>query len=367
MYKVPRYTQQISVTSFFRAFFTKELEFPSDFMFFNSGRGAIKWLLSQKKQLLKKKLRVGVPCYTCYTVFQAVQESDNDVILMDIDPLCFLFTGNLYNQLKDLDVIIWINYFGFRYQAVLKEIRTRFPELIILEDCSQVDLRDYLRKPADESCSDYVIFSFNFRKPITAGGGGLLIPGIMRKAEVAMDLFPDYSRLPYEKLNFKRIIHILIYNFSYNCLIFLLFNKLINKRRNLPFKPDEIPIKCLLMNRLLRKIFYIQFKEVRDKVRSEKFTFNYFANSSELVNNNSFGSLSYYTVILNGDNKLIGNKIDKFILWGNLAESYKYFEISVSKDEFPLTFNFLSEAVFLPAKYFAEPNKGKIVFPACLT
>ena len=77
---------QISVSSLLRVPFVKNVTFPRRFLFFNSGRGSIKWLVSHLKKNKEKDLYIGIPCYSCYTVYQSVYESGNKVILLDINP-----------------------------------------------------------------------------------------------------------------------------------------------------------------------------------------------------------------------------------------------------------------------------------------
>ena len=361
---IPRYTQQISVFTFFLALFVRKKEFQRNFLFFNSCRGTIKWLLSHQRLYHNRKLKIGMPCYVCDTVYQAVSESDNTIILLDINPLGFSFTSELNEQIKNLDVLIWVNYFGFKYNSILKQIRSGFPDLIIVEDCSQVDLRDYLSKNSKDCYSDYSVFSFNFRKPITAGGGGLLIPNAERNTEFTQYLFKTYYQLSFERLTLHKIIHILIYNFSYNQVIFMIFNKLISNKRNQSFKPEELPIRSLYMNRILQGIFYIQYMNEKQKKESEGYTLNYFYRLPDLVENISFGSLSYYPVTLKRfEDYSLNNNIDKYMLWENLEESYRFFNIDISQDKFPLTFKFLSEIIFLPAKFFKNPDNRDIGFP----
>lgn len=363
----PKYIRQIAVSSILKVPFIRRFDFPEYFLFFNSGRGTAKWLFSQLKLIKKRELRIGIPCYACYTVYQSVYESNNIPVLLDINPLSFSFTSELDEHIKQLDVLLWINYFGFRYDNITKEIRTKYPDLIIVEDCAHVDLRDYLKIYNKECHYDYAIFSSNVDKPITAAGGGLLIPNMNNDAKVAKYLCHSFNQLPYEKLNVFKIIRIFKYTFYLVNLLLLFFYKPNSRKGNQTFNPQEVPIKSLLMNRVLKKLFCAQFSQKSGKKKSETYTLNYFDNKPYLMENYSFGSLSYFPVILcPGDNITMKNNIDKFMLWGNLIERYKYFGVDISEEDFPMTFNFLSKSIFLPAKHFINPDNGKIVSPFCL-
>ncbi len=363
---IPRYTQQISLISFFRALFIRKIGFPENYLFFNSGRGAIKWLLSQLKLHSGRKLKVGMPCYACYTVFQGVSESENSTVLLDLDPFSFFLTSRLQEEIKKLDVLLWIDYFGFKYSNVLKEIRERFPDLIILEDCSQVDLRDYMNLPDKECFADYTIFSFNFRKPITAGGGGLLVLNKVNDKKASNTFYDSYRMLPFDKMSLNKLIHILIYNFSYNSLVFPVFNRLIARRRGKEFLPEEVPVHPMNTNPFLKRMFYTQFLKKADREKSVSYTLNYFNRLPDMQAWHSFGAMSYYPVLLSTFNPSAIDSVDKFMLWDNLVDGYSYFGINVSDENFPLTFKFMSQTVFLPAVFFKEPNEDNTIFPGGL-
>jgi hypothetical protein len=360
---VPIQTLQIPIFSLIKILFVRKIKFPENFLFFSSGRGAAKWLLSQLQLYMKRKLSVGAPCYACFAVFQAVKESGNLPVLLDIDPLCFHFTDELNEKIKKLDVLIWINYFGFKYSSILKEIRARFPQLIIVEDCSHVDMRNYFKISCTEHYSDYTIFSFNFEKPITAGGGGLLVPLGDSNNGFTKDLFNSYSQLPSSKLGLHNLIHRYKYSFSFPELAYSFLKKIVSGKVTYTFKPDEIPIKSFSMHIVVKKIVYAQFLRKSVKRMMGKYTMNYFSNMPELLEKYSFGALSYYPVILfPEDNDSIYYK-NKFLVWRNFNLHYKYFDIDISEESFPLTFDFISRVFFLPAVFFRNNDKRKVGFP----
>jgi hypothetical protein len=104
-----------------------------------------------------------------------------------------------------------------------------------------------------------------------------------------------------------------------------------------------------------------------DKKKLEKYTLGYFNNSSELKEKYSFSWLSYYPVFVTADRYyLIDNNYDSFVLWDNLIESYRFFNIEISQESFPLTFSFLKKSIFLPAKFFKDPGSKELSFHCCL-
>jgi DegT/DnrJ/EryC1/StrS aminotransferase family len=360
MKTIPDKIQKIPLLSLIKMLFIGESQFPENFLFFNSGRATIKWLLSQLKSLKGKKLTVGLPCYLCYTVYQAVEESGNDALLLDIDPFNFSVSGKLSEQAGNLDVLIWVNYFGFRYSDILKEVRTRFPGLIIVEDCCHVDIRDFIKTTGNENPSDYSVFSFNSGKPITIGGGGLLVTSKERNEKTAPLLFTTYSQLPFGKPGPKELLRRFKLNFSFIYLIFSWFKAKSGKGGGNSFSPEEKSIEILAMNPALKKLIYAQIKMRSAKKMAEKCTRNYFKKMPEMPESFTFGSLSFYPVRISAADEIMKDKnIDKFLLWGNIAEHYKYFGIDITEKDFSLTFGFLSGSIFLPASFFGKEDRSR--------
>lgn len=359
-----RTIQKVTIFSFIRILFNRKPDFPENFLFFNTGRGATKWLLSYLRSINSKDLIAGMPAYSCYSVHQAVSESGNKIVLLDIDPFCFSLSNELIDQLGRLDLLLWINFFGFKYNRILNEIRVRFPDLIIVEDCSHVDLRDYMKVFIKESYSDYSIFSFNFEKPVTSGGGGLLITHENNNRTLVPDLHIRYKQLPYEKLTPGKLSRILKYQIGLIYRIFSFFKERKSVSSNQSFKPAYLTINSLSMNRIIRKLVYSQFLKRSDKRKSEKYTSNYFNAISELRERYCYGSLSYYPVSSSAYKRdEVDKNIDTFILWRSFVEQYNYFGIDIPEEDFPLTFNFISGSVFMPPDFFNKPNSGNIVFP----
>lgn len=201
-----------------------------------------------------------------------------------------------------------------------------------------------------------------------AGGGALLIPDNNLKEDERRLLIKNYADLPHEKMTLKKIIHILIYNFSYNYFFFLIFNRLFEKRRHQTFTIEEKPVRYFSMNGYLRKLFYSQFRRKSDKERSEKHTLHYFNSQPNLAGKYCYGSMSFYPVRLAlAIESLVDSSVEKFMLWDNLIESYQAFEVSISRENFPKTFDFFEKYIFLPAKFYAVPDKRGNTFPGELS
>ena len=230
-----------------------------------------------------------------------------------------------------------------------------------------------MREYKQECYSDFKVFSFNFEKPIPAGGGGLLIINEESDSKYANYLYNSHNKLHYEELNVTKIIHIFYHSFY---LIFflsnILFGKLLSNRRKRlkgtvqTFKPEQEPIRSLIMNNIQKKLFYAQYLQKSKKARLENCSFNYFNKSNEIRNNYSFGTLNYYPVSLDTkNNKLRFRSNDIVLLWKNFVEHYKYFGVDIYEQDFPCTFNFVNNSIFLQARFFNEPYQGVPYFPLC--
>ena len=123
---------------------------------------------------LPDRSAVGVPVYTCGTVFEAVRQANLQCAFIDIDPQTFRYDpDHLKRQRDNLKAVILVHTFG--YDGDFDRVADVVGNVPILEDCAHAtgstDSRGLplgLRGAAS-------VFSFNFHKPVSAGGGGLLV------------------------------------------------------------------------------------------------------------------------------------------------------------------------------------------------
>jgi hypothetical protein len=109
-----------------------------------------------------------------------------------------------------------------------------------------------------DSYSEYQIFIFNYRKTIPQARKLLVIKN--SESDIYRILKNKYQKLQNEKLSIQKILHWIIYNYSYNFLVFVVFKKLISARRNTSFTPEEIPIEVLKINKFFKSLFIYQYK-----------------------------------------------------------------------------------------------------------
>lgn len=360
MRQILRYKQEITTCSLMKALITPSSNILEGELLFNSCRSGLKWLLSFYKRKWQRVMKVGLPCYSCYTIYQSVYESYNKAILIDIDPLSFEYSNGLDLILNDLDILLWINYFGFKYENILQQIRSRYPELIIIEDCSHVDFRDFSSENKNGRYSNFLIFSFNFRKPLVAGGGGLIVVGESIDSELSQDLHSFYSELSKEYLSMVKLRRLFFYNFCYNRILYRVFAKFIVKARFTAIDRPTFTIECLTLNRVIEKILYIQFMKRSSYNEYKVATLEYFDKKENLSEKHCFGNLTYFPV--RGQIRefyALYHNVDFYILWSDLSTQYLKFGINISETEYPSTFGFLSDYVFVPMQYYISPRIEK--------
>ena len=116
---------------------------------------------------------VGVPIYTCVTVFEAVASAGLRCVFIDIDPETFGFDiKSLKNSREQLAAVIMVHTFGFA--GDIKAIKEVVGDLPIIEDCSHA-LYCFRNNRHVGLQGVAGVFSFNIHKPLSAGGGGLLV------------------------------------------------------------------------------------------------------------------------------------------------------------------------------------------------
>ncbi|BBE18883.1 hypothetical protein AQPE_3053 [Aquipluma nitroreducens] len=343
---VPRYFQEISFLSFMKIPLSSPQKEDNFTFFLNSARGSIKWVLKNLNVFYNKTYKMGVPCYSCFSIIQSIIESDNIPVLLDINPLCFELTNEEKLSLNKIDILLWINYFGFKYNHKLQKIREEYPHLIIIEDCSHVDFRDFKRN-SDTLFSQFYIFSFNFRKPIVTGGGSALI--VKTNYDFSDFLKKEMRVLPTQKIGITNWIKILGKNIAYNSFVFPIVKKSISSKRSKSFNLSIPLIDVKKMDLNQRRLFTVQLKSNQSINRYKQATINYFRILGLDYPKHSFGSNCYFPIPKSNQ---IYEYLDTYILWENLYENYKLFNICISKEEFPITFHFFENYTFLPAKFF---------------
>jgi dTDP-4-amino-4,6-dideoxygalactose transaminase len=143
-------------------------------LFFNSGSAALKWFLLCQKNILNRRLKVGVQAYTCISVNDAVVESGNDIVFLDLSKGSFTTLFDKVSAEHGLDILILTHLFGIPnadYLLISEWCRDR--NIILINDLSQT-VRATICGKEIEDYDDYYFYSFAFDKPISIGFGGMI-------------------------------------------------------------------------------------------------------------------------------------------------------------------------------------------------
>ena len=180
--------------------------FKEELYFFNSGRAALKFLLSLKF----KNKKIGIQNFTCSIMKDVIIETKNIPVILDINRE--LFSTSLDEIKKyEIDVLILTHLFGIPNAEYFK-IKEYCIEknIFLIDDLSQTIFSEVDNKVI-EKYSDYYIYSFAFDKPISSlEGGALHIP--------AEENFMDrYNAIP-KTSEFKGYLNLKIFYLYYSIL-----------------------------------------------------------------------------------------------------------------------------------------------------
>ena len=161
---------------------------------FSSGKAALSLLLGALASL-KKRRKVVIPGYTCFSVASAVRKAGLDIAVCDVRSDTLDFDFNQLEAVTDKDTLCVIptHLFGIRSDVgKVKEIADR-KEIFVVEDSAQAfPGPDRKTKGAQ---GDAEIFSFARGKNITCGSGGLLLAA---SEEIAFALGARFKSLDSE-------------------------------------------------------------------------------------------------------------------------------------------------------------------------
>lgn len=135
---------------------------------------------------LRRGARVGVPLYCCEAVFAAISEAGHVPVFLDIDLNSYGFDEeSVWSHRNELDALIVVHTFG--YPAHLTRIQECLNnrDIPVVEDCAHSLFSDYMGAPTG-SWTQASFLTFGVHKPVSAGGGGMLVmnsPALANAAE----------------------------------------------------------------------------------------------------------------------------------------------------------------------------------------
>ena len=160
--------------------------------FFSSGRGSLKWLLSNIRELKQKFLRVGIQAFTCQVVPQAILESNNIPVFFDISSKYYT---TLISNIDFDDIDVLTHLFGIPnpdYFKICKICRKK--QIIVIDDLA-LTFRSSIGGEEIGYASNAAFYSFGFDKPVSCYSGGLLR---VNKDSLIDQLQDNFDNLPEE-------------------------------------------------------------------------------------------------------------------------------------------------------------------------
>ena len=140
-------------------------------LYFNHARTALRVVLSGIG--LPSNAKVGLMTFNCLTVLKSIRMSGNYPVFIETTNDFQIDLDDLNKKINDIDVLILNHMFGIPNHIL--EIKNKYPNLIIIEDCSHSFFTKINNKYTG-TFGDFSIFSIGHAKfPSIADGGYLII------------------------------------------------------------------------------------------------------------------------------------------------------------------------------------------------
>lgn len=189
----------------------------------NHSRSGI--LLALRSLGLPKQSRVGVMAYNCHTVMNAVYKAEMTPVFIDVTRELKLAMEDLERKAGGMQVLIVTHLFGIIND--IAEIRKRYPQLIIIEDCAHA-------YGLEKIVGDFATFSIGQAKLPSIGDGGILVVHNPKYVELVQANYPKMTA----KRSWKQFLKLWVMAILYRPFIYIVFTKPILKRDKV-HKPIE--------------------------------------------------------------------------------------------------------------------------------
>lgn len=189
---IPRLDIHFSLCQQWQFMFGKPYTPKNDEFLFNHSRSAI--MLVLKATGLPAGAGVGVMAYNCHTVFNAVEQADCTPVFLDVTKNLTLDFEDLKQKASTMSALVVTHLFGIVNDV--KQIKSEFPNLIIIEDCAHA-------YNIEQLFGDFATFSIGQGKLPSIGDGGILKVLTDKYIDAVKSLYdslPKYSKIQSTKL-----------------------------------------------------------------------------------------------------------------------------------------------------------------------
>ena len=154
---------------------------------------------------LKPQTGVGMMVYNCYTVMNAIEQAGCKPVFVDITEGMTIDMEDLARKREQMQVLILTHLFGIINDV--KEIKKRYPNLIIIEDCAHCF--------EHEIEGEFGVYSVGQGKFPAIGDGGVLIvksEELRVKSEDLYNALPGYTKKQERKLYVRLWMKAMMYS-----------------------------------------------------------------------------------------------------------------------------------------------------------
>jgi len=183
----------------------------SELIYFNHARAALTVLLRSLN--LNKNTGVAMMGFNCLTVMNSINAAGMKPVFIDIGDEFSIDVVDLKKKRKQFEVFVINHMFGIPNKTIF-EIKTIFPDLIIIEDCTHA-FYSSINSQLCGTIGDFSIFSYGMAKfPSVMDGGFLVINniGYTKTINDETDKLNEISKLKEIKNIFKGVVVSSLFN-----------------------------------------------------------------------------------------------------------------------------------------------------------
>lgn len=165
-------TSSGKLNNYFKDLFSEYIERSNVFLF-SSGTSALYNLLISLE--IDRDSEILIPNYICYSVYQAIQRSGFRPILYDNASNQWISSyEKIIESVTDNTKVIVLNHTFGQALPFVQQLKERYPEKIIVEDCCHLISNRSRVGSIDISLGHASFYSFNSTKLLAGGEGGAL-------------------------------------------------------------------------------------------------------------------------------------------------------------------------------------------------
>lgn len=192
----------------------------ADLLYFNSGRAALKFFLSELARFRRHPLKIVMQSFNCHVVMDAALEAGCIVQLVDIKKTDFSMGVQMVEKFTDADVVLLTHYQGVPNTEYLKIVNfAQENKIIVIEDLSQT-YGSKISGVQVGTLGDAWIESYAFDKPFSCMFGGAL--HVNTCSDLLPQKFIDNTRQSFYKLPCEEVrlayddLRLLLFVFTYS-------------------------------------------------------------------------------------------------------------------------------------------------------